>query len=115
MNNLFQSEIFVGLLSTIVGAVFTYLGIASKNRNDVTGIYTAEIRNVIDELKNANSRKDEEISRLEELTENLKNQLEQALELVDMLQKEREEIKVDIDKKDKQIETLTKLVNALRK
>jgi hypothetical protein len=50
-------------------------------------------------LKEQNDKKDNEITRMEVLVESLKEQLEQALELVDKLQNERELIKLDIEKK----------------
>lgn len=114
MNDVFSNEAFLGFLGAAIGAFLTYLGIRNKNKSDVTSIYTEEVRNIITELKEQNTKKDAEITRMEELTEDLRKQLEQALELVDKLQKERELIKQDIMKKDKQIETLTKLVEVLR-
>lgn len=113
-NELVKNEVFLGFIGTIVGGILTYLGIRNKNQSDVTSIYTQEVRNIITDLKEQNDKKDLEITRMEDLTESLKLQLEQALELVDKLQDEREQIKQDIIKKDKQIETLTKLVEALR-
>lgn len=115
LNELIKNEVFLGLLGTIIGGLLTYLGIRNKNKSDVTSIYTQEVRNIITDLKEQNDKKDNEITRMEVLVESLKEQLEQALELVDKLQNERELVKLDIEKKDKQIETLTKLVEALRK
>lgn len=114
-SELIRNEVFLGFLGTVIGGILTYFGIRNKNKSDVTSIYTQEVRNIITDLKEQNDKKDLEITRMEELTESLKLQLEQALELVDKLQTERELIKQDIIKKDKQIETLTKLVEALRK
>ena len=115
LNELVKNEIFLSFLGAVIGGFLTYAGIRNKSKSDVTGIYTQEVRNIIVDLKEQNDKKDNEISRMENLVENLKEQLEQALELVDKLQDEREQVKLDISKKDKQIETLTKLVEALRK
>lgn len=115
MLNIFTDEVFIGFLGTVVGGVFTYLGIQSKNKSDVAGIYTKEIRELINELKEQNEAKDREITRLENLCANLKDQLEKSLVLIDKLQEERDLVEQVIYRKDKQIDTLTKLVNALRK
>lgn len=112
--NILSNEVFITFLGALAGGGFTYLGIVNKNKADVTIIYTKEIRELIDDLKAQNDKKDLEITRLESLTGDLKKQLEQALYIVNKLQTEREQVKLDMVKKDKQIETLTKLVNALR-
>lgn len=112
--DILTNEVFIGFLSALFGGVFTYLGIANKNKASVAGIYTKEIRDLINDLKEQNEKKDLEISRLEALTDNMKKQLEQALDLVNKLQVEREKTNIDMHRKDKQIETLTKLVNILR-
>lgn len=115
MTNLLTNEVFIGFLGTAIGGLFTYLGIKNKNSADTAGIYTKEIRELINNLKEQNKQKEEEITRLENLCKNLKDQLETSLELIDKLQDEREIVENIIAKKDKQIDTLTKLVNVLRK
>lgn len=112
MKELWTNEVFIGLITAVFGGYMTYLGVTRKSKSDTVGIYTTEIRAIISELKAQNADKDKEISRLEELAEKLRLQLDQSQDLLEKLEKKEKEMYDLLDEKDEEIERLTKLVES---
>lgn len=107
MKELLTNEVFIGLVTAIFGGYMTYLGVAKKSKTDTVGIYTTEIRAIIDELKTQNAEKDKEISRLEDLAEKLRLQLDQSQELLEKLESKEVEMQKLLDDREKEIERLS--------
>lgn len=108
MKEILTNEVFIGLVTAIFGGLMTYLGVARKSKSDAAGIYTTEIRNIIQELKEQNREKDLEISRLEDLAEKLRLQLAQSQELLDKLELKEKEMNALLEEKEKQIVELSR-------
>lgn len=112
MKDLLANEVFVGLLTAIFGGYMTYLGVARKSKTDVTGIYTQEIRAIINELKEKNVEKDKEILKLETLVEKLKNKLDQSQDLLEKIEQKQKDMEEILTEKEKQINELGKALKS---
>lgn len=76
------------LLATIVTGLFTYFGTKRSTKSDVDKIYTAEIKGIINELKESNKSVKEEVADLRDQVKKLKDKLNDKDALIAELRKE---------------------------
>ena len=75
-------------VATIFTALLTYLGTKRSTKSDVDKIYTKEIKNIIEELKESNKTVKEEVADLRFQVKELTRKLNAKDELVAELRKE---------------------------